>query len=102
MLNINFVNDLTLKIISDLLEDSGTNEITFQEELDGSVDINELFRMAHFLMLLRPDITITYCTEREFYPLDELVADLAFREIPFDTIILKNKTLCKHSNYQSQ
>ena len=43
MLNINFINDLTLKTIHDLLMDCETEELTLREELDGSVNINYLF-----------------------------------------------------------
>ena len=101
MLHINFVNDLTFKTICDLITYCETNEITFQEELDGAVDINYLFAIAHYLMVLNPNLKITYLTEREEYPLNELDPELSFREIPFETIILKNKTVCKSSEYRS-
>lgn len=101
MLNINFINDLTLKTIHDLLMDCETEELTLQEELDGVVDINYLFAIAHYLMILNPNLKITYLTEREEYPLNELDPELSFREIPFETIILKNKVVCKSLEYRS-
>lgn len=101
MLHINFINDLTLKTIHDLLMDCETEELTLQEELDGVVDINYLFAIAHYLMILNPNLKITYLTEREEYPLNELDPELSFREIPFETIILKNKVVCKNLEYRS-
>lgn len=101
MLHINFINDLTLKTIHDLLMDCETEELTLQEELDGVVDINYLFAIAHYLMILNPNLKITYLTEREEYPLNELDPELSFREIPFETIILKNKVVCKSLEYRS-
>jgi hypothetical protein len=100
MLNINFINDLTLKTIHDLLMDCETEELTLQEELDDSVDVNHLFAIAHYLITLNPNLKITYLTEREEYPLDELNAEFSFREIPFETIVLKNKTVYKSLGYQ--
>jgi hypothetical protein len=78
-----------------------TKELTLQEELDGVVDINYLFAIAHYLMILNPNLKITYLTEREEYPLNELDPELSFREIPFETIILKNKVVCKNLEYRS-
>lgn len=101
MLHINFINDFTLKTIHDLLMDCETEELTLQEELDGVVDINYLFAIAHYLMILNPNLKITYLTEREEYPLNELDPELSFREIPFETIILKNKVVCKSLEYRS-
>lgn len=101
MLHINFINDLTLETIHDLLMDCETEELTLQEELDGVVDINYLFAIAHYLMILNPNLKITYLTEREEYPLNELDPELSFREIPFETIILKNKVVCKNLEYRS-
>ena len=101
MLHINFINDLTLKTIHDLLMDCETEELTLQEELDEVVDINYLFAIAHYLMILNPNLKITYLTEREEYPLNELDPELSFREIPFETIILKNKVVCKSLEYRS-
>ena len=49
MLHINFVNDLTFKTICDLIAYCETDEITFQEELDGAVDINYLFAICNIL-----------------------------------------------------
>jgi hypothetical protein len=52
-------------------------------------------------MILNPNLKITYLTEREEYPLNELDPELSFREIPFETIILKNKVVCKSLEYRS-
>lgn len=101
MININFVNNLTFKMIHDLIIDYEDNEIILQEELDGAVDINYLFTMAHYLMEINPDLKITYQTNREDYPLDELDVELSLREIPFETIILKNRIVCKNLGYRS-
>lgn len=101
MINVNFINDLTFKMIHDLITDYEDNEITLQEELDGAVDINYLFTIAHYLMEINPDLKITYQTDREDYPLDELDVELSLREIPFEIVILKNRIVCKNLGYRS-
>lgn len=93
MLNINFVNDLTLKTIHDLLIDCGAKKLTLQEELDDVVDLDYMFTLAHYLKELNPNLHITYKTERSTYPLDDLSAEMAFRDVPFDVIILKDVTI---------
>ena len=90
MLNINFVNDLTLKTIHDLLIDCEAKKLTLQEELDDVVDLDYMFTLAHYLKELNPNLHITYKTERSVYPLDDLSAEMAFRDVPFDIIILKD------------
>lgn len=90
MLNINFVNDLTLKTIHDLLIDCEAKKLTLQEELDDVVDLDYMFTLAHYLKELNPNLHITYKTERSVYPLDDLSAEMAFRDVPFDVIILKD------------
>jgi hypothetical protein len=90
MLHINFINDLTLKTIHDLLMDCETEKLTLQEELDGAVDLDYMFTLAHRLKELNPNLHITYKTERSVYPLDNLSAEMAFRDVPFDVIILKD------------
>lgn len=93
MLNINFVNDLTLKTIHDLLIDCEAKKLTLQEELDDVVDLDYMFTLAHYLKELNPNLHITYKTERSIYPLDDLSAEMAFRDVPFDVIILKDTTI---------
>ena len=97
MLNINFINDLTLKTIHDLLMDCETEELTLQEELDCSVDLDYMFTLAHYLKELNPKLHITYKTERDVYPLDFICTDLQLRPIPFDIIDLNGK-ICKNSD----
>ena len=59
MLNINFINDLTLlKQFHDLLMDCETEELTLQEELDCSVDLDYMFTLAHYLKELNPKYTL--------------------------------------------
>lgn len=91
MLNINFINDLTLKTIHDLLIDCETEELTLQEELDCSVDLDYMFTLAHYLKELNPYLHITYKTERDYYPFDFISVDLQLRPIPFDNIDLNGK-----------
>ena len=91
MLNINFINDLTLKTIHDLLMDCETEELTLQEELDCSVDLDYMFTLAHYLKELNPKLHITYKTEREYYPFDFISVELQLRSIPFDVIDLNGK-----------
>lgn len=91
MLNINFINDLTLKTIHDLLMDCETEELTLQEELDEVVDLDYMFTLAHYLKEINPYLHITYKTERDVYPLDFICADLQLRPIPFDVIDLNSK-----------
>jgi hypothetical protein len=91
MLNINFINDLTFKTIHDLLMDCETEELTLQEELDCSVDLDYMFTLAHYLKELNPYLHITYKTEREVYPLDFISVELQLRHIPFDVIDLNGK-----------
>jgi hypothetical protein len=95
MLNINFINDLTLKTIHDLLMDCETEELTLQEELDFAVDLDYLFELAHYLKELNPNLVITYKTEREYYPFDFISTEMQLREIPFDYIDL-NGNICKN------
>ena len=90
MLNVNFINDLTLKTIHDLLMDCETEKLTLQEELDGAVDLDYMLTLAHCLKELNPNLHITYKTERSAYPLDDLSTEMAFRDVPFDVIILKD------------
>jgi hypothetical protein len=91
MLNINFINDLTLKTIHDLLMDCETEKLTLQEELDCSVDLDYMFTLAHYLKELNPKLHITYKTEREYYPFDFISVELQLRPIPFDVIDLNGK-----------
>ena len=91
MLNINFINDLTLKTIHDLLMDCETEELTLQEELDGAVDLDYMFTLAHYLKEFNPKLHITYKTEREYYPFDFISSELQLRPIPFDDIDLNGK-----------
>ena len=97
MLNINFINDLTFKTIHDLLMDCETEELTLQEELDGVVDLDYMFTLAHYLKEINPNLHITYKTERDVYPLDFICADLQLKPIPFDVIDLNGK-ICKNSD----
>ena len=97
MLNINFINDLTFKTIHDLLMDCETEELTLQEELDGIVDLDYMFTLAHYLKEINPKLHITYKTGREIFPFDILSADLQLRPIPFDVIDLNGK-VCKNSD----
>lgn len=99
MLNINFINNLTLKTIHDLLMDCETEELTLQEELDGAVDLDYMFTLAHYLKEINPNLHITYKTEREIFPFDFISVDLQLRSIPFDVIILNGK-ICKNSDSQ--
>lgn len=99
MLNINFINDLTFKTIHDLLMDCKTEELTLQEELDCSVDLDYMFTLAHYLKELNPNLYITYKTEREIFPFDFISVDLQLRSIPFDVINLNGK-ICKNSDSQ--
>jgi hypothetical protein len=101
MLNINFVNDLTLKTIHDLLMYCETEELTLQEELDFAVDLDYLFELAHYLKELNPNLIITYKTERNVYPLDFISPEWALRPIPFDVLDL-NGNICKNSEYLFQ
>ena len=101
MLNINFINDFTLKTIHDLLMDCETEKLTLQEELDCSVDLDYMFTLAHYLKELNPKLHITYKTEREYYPFDFLSVELQLRSIPFDIIDLNGK-ICKNLEYQFQ
>ena len=91
MLNINFINDLTLKTIHDLLMDCETEELTLQEELDSVVDLDYMFTLAHYLKELNPYLHITYKTESECYPFDFISVDLQLRPIPFDDVDLNGK-----------
>lgn len=97
MLNINFINDLTFKTIHDLLMDCETEELTLQEELDCSVDLDYMFTLAHYLKEINPNLHITYKTEREIFPFDFISVELQLRPIPFDVIDLNGKT-CKNSD----
>ena len=97
MLNINFINDLTLKIIHDLLMDCETKELTLQEELDGAVDLDYMFTLAHYLKEINPKLHITYKTEREIFPFDFISVELQLRPIPFDVVDLNGK-VCKNSD----
>ena len=99
MLNINFINDLTLKTIHDLLMDCETEELTLQEELDGAVDLDYMFTLAHYLKEINPNLHITYKTEREHYPFDFLSVELQLRPIPFNVIDLNGK-ICKNLDSQ--
>ena len=99
MININFINDLTLKTIHDLLVDCETEELTLQEELDGAVDLDYMFTLAHYLKEINPNLHITYKTEREIFPFDFISVDLQLRSIPFDVINLNGK-ICKNSDSQ--
>ena len=99
MLNINFINDLTLKTIHDLLIDCETRELTLQEEMDGAVDLDHMFTLAHYLKEINPNLYITYKTERDIFPFDVLSVDLQLRPIPFDVIDLNGK-VCKNSDSQ--
>ena len=99
MININFINDLTLKTIHDLLVDCETEELTLQEELDGAVDLDYMFTLAHYLKEINPNLHITYKTEREIFPFDFISVDLQVRSIPFDVINLNGK-ICKNSDSQ--
>ena len=99
MLNINFINDLTLKTIHDLLMDCETKELTLQEELDGAVDLDYMFTLAHYLKEINPKLHITYKTEREIFPFDFMSVKLQLRPIPFDVIDLNGK-VCKNSDSQ--
>ena len=97
MLHINFVNDLTFKTICDLITYCETEELTLQEELDGTVDLDYMFTLAHYLKELNPYLHITYKTEREYYPFDFISVELQLRPIPFDVIDLNGK-ICKNSD----
>ena len=97
MLNINFINDLTLKTIHDLLTDCETEELTLQEELDCSVDLDYMFTLAHYLKGINPKLHITYKTGRDEFPFDLLSVELQLRPIPFDVIDLNGK-VCKNSD----
>ena len=97
MLNINFINDLTLKTIHDLLMDCETEELTLQEELDGSIDLDYMFTLAHYLKEINPNLHIAYKTEREIFPFDFISVELQLRPIPFDVIDLNGK-VCKNSD----
>lgn len=97
MLNINFINDLTLKTIHDLLIDCETEELTLQEELDCSVDLDYMFTLAHYLKEINPKLHITYKTKREIFPFDFISVELQLRPIPFDVIDLNDK-VCKTSD----
>ena len=97
MLNIKFINDLTLKTIHDLLMDCETEELTLQEKLDNTVDLNHMFTLAHYLKELNPDLHITYKTEMEYYPFDFISVELQLRPIPFDVVDLNGK-ICKNSD----
>ena len=97
MLNINFINDLTLKTIHDLLMDCETEELTLQEELDDVVDLDYMFTLAHYLKEINPKLHITYKTERDIFPFDFISAELQLRLIPFDVIDLNGK-VCKNSD----
>ena len=99
MLHINFINDLTLKTIHDLLMDCETEELTLQEELDGAVDLDYMFTLAHYLKEINPKLHITYKTEREIFPFDFISVDLQLRPIPFDVIDLNGK-ICKNLDSQ--
>ena len=76
MLNINFINDLTLKTIHDLLMDCETEELTLQEELDCAVDLDYMFTLAHYLKEINPKLHITYKTERDIFPFDFISVEL--------------------------
>ena len=97
MLNINFINDLTLKTIHDLLMDCETEELTLQEELDDVVDLDYMFTLAHYLKEINHNLHITYKTERESFPFDFISVELQLRPIPFDVIDLNGK-ICKNSD----
>ena len=97
MLHINFINDLTLKTIHDLLIDCETNELTLQEELDFAVDLNYLFELAHYLKELNPDLIITYKTSRDSFPMDFISAEMSLRPIPFNYLDL-NGNICANLN----
>ena len=97
MLHINFINDLTLKTIHDLLLDCETEKLTLQEELDYSVDLDYMFTLAHYLKEINPNLHITYKTERDIFPFDFLSVELQLRPIPFDVIDLNGK-VCKNSD----
>lgn len=97
MLNINFINDLTLKTIHDLLMNCETEELTLQEELDSVVDLDYMFTLAHYLKEINPKLHITYKTERDIFPFDFISVELQLRPIPFDVIDLNGK-VCKNSD----
>lgn len=97
MLNINFINDLTFKTIHDLIMDCETEELTLQEELDCAVDLDYMFTLAHYLKEINPYLHITYKTEREYYPFDDISIELQLRPIPFDVIDLNGK-ICRNSD----
>ena len=97
MLHINFINDLTLKTIHDLLMDCETEELTLQEELDSVADLDYMFTLAHYLKEINPKLHITYKTEREIFPFDFISVELQLRPIPFDVIDLNGK-VCKNSD----
>jgi hypothetical protein len=71
--------------------DCETEELTLQEELDCSVDLDYMFTLAHYLKELNPHLHITYETEREYYPFDFICVDLQLRPIPFDIIDLNGR-----------
>lgn len=84
-LYIKFVNDLTFKSIHDLIMEYNPEEVVF-EECYNDVDINQLYYYAHLLNYYASKLKLVYNTYRENYPIEELSAEFAFRDIPFNKV----------------
>lgn len=87
-LEINFSNNLTFKEIHDLIMETKPTKIDFVESHD-DVDLNYMFYIAHLLNNYLPEMGLVYnCSFRNNYPIDELSAEFALRDIPFEEMFI--------------
>ena len=84
-LHIKFVNDITFKWLHDLIMEYNPKEIVFEESFD-DIDLNQLYYYGHLLNYYAPEIELIYYTYREKYPITELSAEFALRDIPFNKV----------------
>ena len=88
-LEIKFVNDLDFKHIHDLIMEHNPEQLCLYETGD-DVDLDKLFTIAHIIQESNPNLYLIYKTYRDVYPIEELSAELALREIPFHGILLSD------------
>ena len=86
-LTIRYTNDTSFKYVHDLIQDHSPVMVIFVEEDDG-VDPNVVFTIANLLQIYKPDLQITFRSNRKELPIDELDPEIFFRGIPFNKISL--------------
>ena len=90
-LRIKFVNDITFKYIHDLIMEVQPMSIEFIEEYN-DIDLNYMFHIAHLLNTYLPEMGLKYISPlRDEYPINELSPEFAFRDIPFEEVIIGDK-----------